>query len=250
MVIAFALPVRPLDPRARRCAQSLVKLDPRVQLRNPVMFVVEVGALARWSVRLPRRCATGRPRSTSRSRSGCGSPCCSPTSPKRWPRAGARRRPSSCAAPRPTRSPGGWSAGARSASRPTQLRRGDRVVAEAGDLIADRRRDRRGRGDGRRIGDHRRVGPRHPRGRRRPLFGHRRHPRALRPHRLRRRRQPGRVVPRPHDRPRRRRPAPEDPERDRALDPALRADDRLRRRGGDAGAVLASTPAPRPASWC
>ena len=36
---------RPLDPAARRSSQSLRKLDPRVQVRNPVMFVVEVGAV-------------------------------------------------------------------------------------------------------------------------------------------------------------------------------------------------------------
>ena len=30
---------------ARRCSTSLRKLDPRVQVRNPVMFVVEIGAV-------------------------------------------------------------------------------------------------------------------------------------------------------------------------------------------------------------
>ena len=38
-----------------------------------------------------------------RSRSGSGSPFSSPTSPRRWPRAGARRRPTRCAGPRPRR---------------------------------------------------------------------------------------------------------------------------------------------------
>ena len=40
-----ALAVRPRDPAARRWSQSLRKLDPRVQIRNPVMFVVEIGAV-------------------------------------------------------------------------------------------------------------------------------------------------------------------------------------------------------------
>ena len=46
--------------------------------------------------------ATATP-SPARSRSGSGSRCCSPTSPRRWPRAAARRRPTPCgaSAPRP-----------------------------------------------------------------------------------------------------------------------------------------------------
>ena len=35
--------------------------------------------------------------STCRSRCGCGSPCCSPTSPRPWPKAAAKRRPKRCA---------------------------------------------------------------------------------------------------------------------------------------------------------
>ncbi len=35
--------------------------------------------------------------SICRSRCGCGSPCCSPTSPRPWPKAAARRRPTRCA---------------------------------------------------------------------------------------------------------------------------------------------------------
>ena len=42
--------------------------------------------------------ARRRPASSARSPSGCGSPCCLPTSPRRWPRGGARRRPKRCAA--------------------------------------------------------------------------------------------------------------------------------------------------------
>ena len=46
-----------------------------------------------WAARARRR-----PASSSRSRCGCGSRCCSPTSPRRWPKAAARRRPRRCAA--------------------------------------------------------------------------------------------------------------------------------------------------------
>ena len=46
-------------------------------------------------------------------RCGCGSPSCSRTSPRRWPRRAARRRPTRCARPRPTCSASAWSAAAR-----------------------------------------------------------------------------------------------------------------------------------------
>ena len=53
----------------------------------------------------PGRRGRGAPRATSSpSRCGCGSPCSSRTSPKRWPRAAARRRPRACA-PRSATSP-------------------------------------------------------------------------------------------------------------------------------------------------
>ena len=47
----------------------------------------------------PRRPAARISASRSRSSSGCGSPCCSPTSPRRSPKAAARRRPTRCARP-------------------------------------------------------------------------------------------------------------------------------------------------------
>jgi K+-transporting ATPase ATPase B chain len=60
----------PLLPALRL---SLRKLDPRVQLRNPVMFVVEVGAvLTTIAVISHSAAATRRCCSRSRSRSGCG----------------------------------------------------------------------------------------------------------------------------------------------------------------------------------
>ena len=95
-------------------------------------------------------------------RSGSGSPCCSPTWPRPSPRAAARRRPTRCAGPRPTRSPAGWSTATTStgAEEPVpapQLRQGDRVVCEAGRRHPRRRRRHRGHRQRRRVGDHRRV---------------------------------------------------------------------------------------------
>ena len=101
---ASALPASTLlDPKIivpgdRR--SSFVKLDPRTLVRNPVIFVLEVVAALR-----PRFCwfatgSTAAPRisaSPSRSCCGCGSRCCSPISPKPWPKAAARRRPTRCA---------------------------------------------------------------------------------------------------------------------------------------------------------
>ena len=96
---AFSL----FDPALVRPAirDAFVKLDPRVQWRNPVMFVVYVGSilttvLGVQALARPRRGA-GRA-SSSRSPSGSGSRCSSPTSPRRSPRAGARRRRRACAA--------------------------------------------------------------------------------------------------------------------------------------------------------
>ena len=170
---------------------------------------------------------------------------CSRTSPRRWPRAAARRRPRRCAgcARRPARAGctdghGGGRDRVRAAQGRPRGRRGRR---------ADPRRRRGGRGHrlGRRVGHHRRVGAGHPRERRRSLGGHRRHQGAVRPHRRAHHREPGRDVPRPHDRPGRGRGAPEDAERDRAAHPAGRADDRLPDRLRDAGAARALRPDPR-----
>ena len=78
-------------------------------IKNPVMFVVEVGA-ALTTVLLVRDVVARRAAasaSSCRSRSGCGPRCCSPTSPRRWPRGAARRRPTRCARRAPRRSPTG-----------------------------------------------------------------------------------------------------------------------------------------------
>ena len=115
------------------------KLDPRWMVKNPVMFVVEVGSVLTTALLIDnyRPSPLRRSASTCRSRSGCGSRCCSPTLPKPWPRAAARRRPTRCARPRARPSP--------SATRPTAalkkssaelLRAGDVIYVEAGHYIA------------------------------------------------------------------------------------------------------------------
>ena len=100
-----------------------------------------------------------------------------------------------------------------------------------------RRRGRgRGRGLGGRVGHHRRVRPGHPRVGRRPVRGHRRHHRAVRPDRRQDHLQARRDLHRPDDRPGRGGQAAEDAERDRAEHPARLADHHLHARGHHAAA--------------
>ena len=117
-----------------RCRASVAQPGDvrRLRRQHPHDGAVRAGA------RRPGRSA-GRlhPRA---SRSGCGSRCCSPTSPRRWPRAAARRRPTSLRGAQARRH--GEEArreprrGAHSAIVPaTTLRKGDVVLVEAGDII-------------------------------------------------------------------------------------------------------------------
>ena len=123
---------------AARLDASFVKLNPLMLVKNPVMFVVEVGA-ALTTVFLIRDIAHGRQRTSDfrfRSHCGSGSRCCSPTSPKPWRKRAARPRPTRCARRRPTR----WRSGSSPERRIEQvassaLRAGDVVLCEAGDLI-------------------------------------------------------------------------------------------------------------------
>ena len=90
--------------------------DRRVQQARSAPAGAQSGDLRHRS-RLGRRDASFRPRSRrrrtaprcspARSPPGCGSPCCSPISPKRWRKGAARRRPTRCARRAPTRRPSG-----------------------------------------------------------------------------------------------------------------------------------------------
>ena len=132
------------DPKIVREAikDSFRKLDPRTMVRNPVMFVVYVGSILTTGLFVqalaPAR-ARRRPASSSPSRSGSGSPCCSPTSPRRWPRGGARPRPRPCARRASTTLAKQLEEPRRDAQRTevasTDLRKGDLVLVEAGDII-------------------------------------------------------------------------------------------------------------------
>ena len=214
---------------------SLVKLDPRQVIRNPVMFVVEVGARHDRRLIWLRRRRRRRPGVVHFTVAvwlwltvvfGNFAEAIAEGRGKAQADALRAMRSETVA----TLRDGSTQARLRAAPRRRRRGRGRR-----GD--PRRRHGHRGHRLGRRVGDHRRVGPGHPRGRRRPQRGHRRHARALRPHR--RRDHPGAraVVPRPHDRARRGRRAAQDAERDRARHPARRPDDRLPRRRRHAAAV-------------
>ena len=123
--------------------------------------------------------------------------------------------------------------------RADELRKGDVVLVEAGDYMP---------ADGEVIEGAASVDESAITGESAPVIresggdfsvGDRRHARAVRLDRRARHGQPGRDLPRPHDRHGRRRQAPEDAERDRADHPAGRADAGVPVRDRDAAAVLA-----------
>ena len=176
------------DPRSCAARSATVrKLDPRQMARNPVMFVVEIGSVLTTVLffRKLRRRPPPTASSPASSRSGCGSRCCSRTSPRRWPKAAARRRPTRCARRARRRSRAGPPCRTATLEEVPELELAGRRRVRRRRRRADprRRRGHRGHRVGRRVGDHRRVGAGDPRVGRRPLGGDRRHARALRPDR-------------------------------------------------------------------
>ena len=199
--------------------ESFTKLDPRHQIRNPVMFVVEIGAVITtigWLIQafggaplgggdepawfsftvgiwlwltvvfanLAEALAEGRGQGP-----GQGAP--GDAHGDRRPDAGRRRE-----------------AGLRASAR----RRGG---GGGGRADPGRRHGDRGHRLGGRVRHHGRVRAGDPRVRRRPQRRDRRYPRAVRSHRRGDHAGAGWELPRPHDRAGRGRRAPQDPERDR-----------------------------------
>ena len=167
-------------PIVRRAVlDSFHKLDPRHQVRNPVMFIVYVGSILTTGALRPgaRRPGRGARRvHPRRLASGSGSRCCSPTSPRRWPKgrgkaqADALRRDPP-ATSRPRSSPSRERAMPKRARRSSARRRCARATScwsrPATSIPGDGEVDRRRR-LGRRERDHRRERAGHPRERRRP----------------------------------------------------------------------------------
>ena len=229
------------DPGIVRQAviDSFRKLDPRIQIKNPVMFIVEVGSLLTTIVFVQELAAgTGRPLFTGQVAFWLWFTVLFANFAEAMAEGRGKAQADTLRKTRTETVANRLTAGDRietgAGREPAQGRRrhGQRRRVHPG-----RRRDHRRRRVGRRVGDHRRVGAGHPRVRRRPLGGHRRHARDLgldqgarhlrsRPH-----------VPRSHDRARRRRRAAEDAERDRAEHPAGRADAGVPARRRDAAAV-------------
>ena len=220
------------DPAIVRGAlvDSFRKLDPRHQVRNPVMFVVEVGSVLTTALFVQALVGQGEAPAwfilavsalalvhgaLRQLRRGDG----------RGPRQGAGRHAAQGAQGHPREAARRAAARRGRSSRSSAVASSARatiVLVEAGEFDPGRRRDRRGRRVGRRERHHGRERAGHPRERRRPQRRHRRHARALRLARRAHHREPGRDLPRPHDRDGRGREAAEDAERDRARHPARR----------------------------
>ncbi len=112
---------------------SFSKLNPRLMIKNPVMFVTMVGA-ALTTVGI---FTADRPSAASsrNSRSGSGSRCCSPISPKPSPKAAAKRRPTRLRKARKDTIARRLRNGREEKVPATELQKGDIVVCEADDVI-------------------------------------------------------------------------------------------------------------------
>ena len=213
-------------------AESFRKLDPRVQFRNPVMFVVFVGSILTTIIGLAA--ATGAAPDAGRPGFVLW------VSAWLWltvlfanfAEAVAEGRGKAQAATLRAmrrhvharrlilRADGGYDRAAYNTVEAAALRLGDVVVVAAERDHPGRRRGHRGRRLGQRERGHGRVRAGAARGGRRLLVRDGRHARAVRLARRARHEPRGRGLPRPHDRDGRGREARPHAERDRALDPA------------------------------
>ena len=217
------------------------KLSPRLQFRNPVMFVVFVCSVLTTALWLQALVGHGEASAgfIRRRTVVVVHAAVREVPPKRSPKAAARRRPRRYGArrdvvankiPRST-------AAMRSASARRTICARTIVIVSAGEMIprwrrSMARRRRRIRGDWRiRAGD--------PRVRRRPQLRHWRHARAVGLDCRANHQQSGRKFSRPHDRDGRRRLAAQDAERDRTDDPAREIFAHLPARLRDPAAVFA-----------
>ncbi len=218
---------------------SLRKLDPRVQFKNPVMFIVEAGSVLTTLILVQEIVSgAGRPLFTGQVAAwlwftvlfanfaeamaeGRGKAQADTLRKTRTETVANRLLPD----------------GAHRVCRGRDAAQGRRRDGQGRRVHSRRRRDHRGCGIGRRVGHYRRVRAGHSRVRRRPIGGDRRHARAVgldqgahhvgsRPH-----------VPRSDDRARRGRGPAEDAERDRAQHSAGRAHAGLSARRRDAAAA-------------
>ncbi len=207
-----------------------MKLNPLKLARNPVMFIVEVGSVVTTYYFFKNLITGDGPAGLHRA----GLPVALVHGALRQLRRSAGGRPGPGPGRDPAAHPGGdhrqaarRTTGATSEISAGELRKGDLVLVEAGEIIP---------GDGEVVegiasvdesGHHRRVGPGHPGVGRRLQLGHRRHQGALRLDQGAHLRRPRPELPGQDDRPGGRGGAPEDPQRDRPVHPAHRPDHHL-----------------------
>ena len=111
---------------------SFKKLDPRLMVKTPVMFVTMVGAAVTTAEIFTTAADRGF---IAQIALWLGSPSCSPTSPKPWPRAAAKPRPQPCAKPASETRPADSRERQIEEISAAELRKDDVVVVRAGEMI-------------------------------------------------------------------------------------------------------------------
>ena len=112
---------------------SFSKLDPRLMVKNPVMFVTVVGAALTTAGIFT--CAAGERGFIFQLASGSGSPSCLPISPKPSPKDAAKPRPTACAKPQGNHRPPLARWPRRTGPRHRNCRRATWWSAKPGDII-------------------------------------------------------------------------------------------------------------------